>query len=228
LTTDTHLGSQVHHPLFARLYPRIAAATDKAGAAEHRTRLLAGLGGRVVEVGAGNGMNFSHYPTTVTEVVAVEPEPYLRARAEEAAARAPITITVVDGTAASIPLADASVDAGIASLVLCSVPDQAAALAELRRVIRPGGELRFYEHVLADNSRWARRQRRIDPIWTRLGGGCHITRDTGAAIAAAGFEITDQERLLFQPCWVGRLSAPHILGRARRPATRSGSGSSAA
>lgn len=181
-----------------------------------------------MEVGAGNGSNFAHYPTTVTQVVAVEPEPYLRARAKEAAAPAPVTITVVDGTAAAIPLADASVDAGIASFVLCTVPDPATALAELRRVIRPGGELRFYEHVLADNPRWARRQRRIEPIWTRLGGGCHVTRDTGAAIAAAGFEITDHEHFLFQPSWFSRFSAPHILGRARRPATRSGSGSSAA
>lgn len=218
MTIDTDAES-CRHPLFARFYQRLAGAAEKAGGAEHRTRLLAGLAGRVVEVGAGNGMNFSHYPTTVTEVVAVEPEPYLRARAKEAAAHAPVTITVVDGTAASIPLADASVEAGIASLVLCSVPDQTAALAELRRVIRPGGELRFYEHVLADNWRWARRQRRLDPIWTRLGGGCHISRDTGAAIVGAGFQITEQERFLFQPCWLGRLSAPHILGRARRPAT---------
>ena len=131
-------------------------------------------------------------PATVTEVIAVEPEPYLRGRAEEAAARAAVKITVVDGTASSIPLDDASVDAGVASLVLCSVPDQAAALAELHRVIRPGGELRFYEHVIADNDRWARRQRRADPIWTRLAGGCHLNRDTATAIRDAGFEIADR------------------------------------
>jgi ubiquinone/menaquinone biosynthesis C-methylase UbiE len=218
MTADRHLRTRLHHPLFARLYPHIAAAGDTAGAAEHRTRLLAGLAGRVVEVGAGNGSNFAHYPATVTQVVAVEPEPYLRARAAEAAAQAAVTITVVDGTAEAIALADASVDAGIASFVLCTVPDQPAALAELRRVIRPGGELRFYEHVLADSPRSARRQRRIEPIWTRLGGGCHLTRDTAAAIAAAGFEITRQERFLFQPSWFSRFSAPHILGRARRPA----------
>ena len=210
---------KVRHPIFARVYQRVSEAAEAAGAAEHRTRMLAALAGRVVELGAGNGMNFRHYPDTVAEVVAVEPEPYLRARALDAAALAGVSVSVVDGTAGRIPLDDASVDAGVASLVLCSVKDQAAALAELRRVIRPGGELRFYEHVVADNPRWAAWQRRVDPVWTHLVGGCHLTRDTGAAIAAAGFEIDEQERFLFQPCWMSRLSAPHILGRAHRRPT---------
>ena len=208
---------RVRHPLFARFYQRISAAAEEAGAAEHRQRLLAGLEGRVVEVGAGNGLNFSHYPTTVTEVVAVEPEAYLRARAEESATRAPIPVQVVEGASTSVPLPDASVDAGVASLVLCSVPDQEAALAELRRVIRPGGELRFYEHVRARNERWARWQRRADPVWTRIAGGCHLTRDTERSIADAGFAIETGERFLFAPCALSRLSAEHVLGRARRP-----------
>ena len=110
-------------------------------------RDAAGLTGRVVEVGAGNGLNFGHYPATVTEVVAVEPEPYLRERAEEAARAAPVDVTVVVGLADALPAEDGAFDAAVASLVLCSVPDQAGALAELRRVVRPDGELRFYEHV---------------------------------------------------------------------------------
>jgi ubiquinone/menaquinone biosynthesis C-methylase UbiE len=207
---------QIRHPLFARMYQRMSAAAEKKGAAEHRARTLSDLAGRVVEIGAGHGLNFAHYPATVTEVIAVEPERYLRGRAEEAAARAAVKITVVDGTASSIPLDDASVDAGVASLVLCSVPDQGSALAELHRVIRPGGELRFYEHVIADNDRWARRQRRADPIWTRFAGGCHLDRDTATAIGDAGFEIAACERLLFAPCFTAKLAAPHILGRARR------------
>ena len=207
---------RVRHPLFARLYQRISAAAEQAGAGEHRERLLEGLSGRVVEVGAGNGMNFAHYPPTVTEVVAVEPEPYLRARAEEAAARAAVPVRVVAGTSTSLPLGDASADAGVASLVLCSVPDQGAALTELRRVIRPGGELRFYEHVRARDERWARRQRLADPVWTRIAGGCHLTRDTERTIAGAGFAIEASDRFLFAPCWMSRFAAPHILGRARR------------
>jgi ubiquinone/menaquinone biosynthesis C-methylase UbiE len=98
----------------------------------------AGLTGRVVELGAGNALNFPHYPASVTEVVAVEPEDYLRALAEEAAAAAPITANVVDAVADHLPFADGSFDAAVASLVLYSIPDQARALAELHRVVRPG------------------------------------------------------------------------------------------
>jgi SAM-dependent methyltransferase len=212
-------AQRVHHPLFARIYQRVSAAAEQLGAAQHRQRLLDGLTGTVVEVGAGNGLNFTHYPPTVTEVIAVEPEPYLRARAQEAALRTTVPVRVVDGTATQLPLPDASVDAGVASLVLCSVADQATALAELRRVIRPGGELRFYEHVIAQHPKWATRQRRVDPIWTRMAGGCHLTRDTEHAIIDAGFVIDDLDRFLFQPCWMSKLSAEHILGRAHRPET---------
>ena len=101
----------MRHPIFARCYQRVAAAAEKAGAAEHRDRLLAGLEGVVVEVGAGNGMNFRHYPASVTTVIAVEPEPYLRARAEEAAHRASVSVQVVDGDAGALPVEDQSADA---------------------------------------------------------------------------------------------------------------------
>jgi SAM-dependent methyltransferase len=116
---------------------------DAQGAAEHRRALLAGLTGPVLEVGAGNGRNFAHYPSTVTDVLAVEPEPYLRGLAQVAAGQAPVPVRVVDGTADALPTPDASMKAAVAALVLCSVPDQARALAELHQVLRPGGELRF-------------------------------------------------------------------------------------
>lgn len=207
----------MHHPIFARAYRRLAAAAEREGLGDRREQFLTGLTGRVVEVGAGTGLNFAHYPTTVTEAVAMEPEPYLRDHAQAAARAARTPVTVLDGTADALPLPDESVAAGVVSLVLCSVPDQATALAELRRVIRPGGELRFLEHVADTDARWARRQRRIDPLWTIFSGGCHITRDTERAITAAGFEIESCERFLFPTCTLGRLAAPHILGRARRP-----------
>ena len=208
---------KVHHPIFARVYRRFSESAEQLGVADHRRRLLDGLHGRVVEVGAGNGLNFAHYPADVSEVVAVEPEPYLRERAREIAAAAPVAVTVVRGTADALPLADESVDAAVASLVLCSVPDQRRALAEVRRVLRPGGELRFYEHVAADgNTTRARLQKALDPVWTRMAGGCHLDRRTEQAIAAAGFEIRDIERFLFQPCLVSRLTGTHILGRAVR------------
>lgn len=207
----------VHHPVFARVYERMASAFETKGASEHRAELLAELSGRVIEVGAGTGLNFSHYPQGVTAVVAVEPEPHLRLLAQAAARDAPVPVTVVDGDAEHLPSESSAFDAGIASLVLCSVPDQSRALAELARVIRPGGELRFYEHVLATNPRWATRQRRVAPIWRRLGGGCNPDRDTGTAIAAAGFETERSRELLFSPSWTAKVTAPHILGRARRP-----------
>lgn len=205
-------------PLFARLYTRMSATAEKSGAAEHRDRLLSGLSGEVVEVGAGNGLNFGHYPTTVAKVTAIEPEPFLRRRAQQAAADVAVDIALLDGSADRIPLADRSVDAGVASLVLCSVPDQSTALTELRRVIRPGGELRFYEHVATTRERWAKWQRRVDPVWTRFAGGCHLTRSTADAIRAAGFEIEACEEFLFSVSVFDRLGAQHILGRARKPA----------
>jgi ubiquinone/menaquinone biosynthesis C-methylase UbiE len=210
-------AASVHHPIFARMYERMAASFESKGAAEHRERLLAGLAGRVIELGAGTGLNFTHYPTTVTEVIAIEPEARLRTVAHTAAEAAPIPVTVIDGTADHLPADDRSFDAGVASLVLCSVPDQAKALTELARVIRPGGELRFYEHVVADNHRWAARQHRAAPIWRRLGGGCHPDRDTAVAIAGAGFHVNSCESFLFAPTWIAKLTASHILGRATRP-----------
>ena len=141
----------VHHPIFARLFDRLVRKADPQQA-EPRVELLAGLSGRVIEVGAGNGINFANYPREVTEVVAVEPETYLRQKAAGAAASAPVPVTVVDGLADALPAEDSSFDAAVTSLVLCSVPDQQSALGEIARVLKPGGELRFYEHVLSQDA----------------------------------------------------------------------------
>jgi ubiquinone/menaquinone biosynthesis C-methylase UbiE len=205
------------HPLVARMWARVAERVEAKGVAEYRDEALAGLTGRAVEVGAGSGTNFRHYPTTVTEVVAVEPEPYLRTLATDAAKTAPIPVTVLDGHAERLPLDDASCDAGVACLVLCSVPDQAAALAELRRVIRPGGELRFYEHVRSDRPGLARAQRALDVVWPHLGGGCHTSRATLDAIQGSGFEVETVRQFSFRPSPVHAPAAPHILGIACRP-----------
>jgi ubiquinone/menaquinone biosynthesis C-methylase UbiE len=204
------------HPIFARVYPRISRTAELAGAAEHRRKLLAGLTGQVVEVGAGHGLNFSYYPATVTRVVAIEPEPYLRDRARDAARRAAVQIDVTDGTAEALPADDGEFDAAVSSLVLCSVRDQRAALQEINRVLHLGGQLRFYEHVISLSPGWARFQRALDAtIYPPLFGGCHCARDTGAVIRQMGFEVEHEERF---PLKASPLvpAIPHILGIARR------------
>jgi ubiquinone/menaquinone biosynthesis C-methylase UbiE len=146
--------------------------------------------------------------------VALEPGPGMRARASHAAQAVREPVEVIDGTAEHLPFPDAAFDTVVASLVLCTVPDLAQTLAEARRVLRPGGTLRFYQHVRADDPRLARWQDRLERPWGWLAGGCHPNRDVMAAIAAAGFHVLEQERFDFQ--LMPPLVRPHVLGVARR------------
>ncbi len=203
----------VRHPIFARVFDRLSGVMER-DVGEHRQEMLAGLSGRVVEVGAGNGMNFAHYPATVDEVLALEPEAYLRAKAERAAIRAAVDVTVQAGVADALPFGAAMFDAAVSSLVLCSVSDPAAALAEMRRVLKPGGELRFMEHVRSAHPGKARVQRWSDRsgLWPRVAGGCRCDRDTVAEITAAGFQIAQVGRYDIGPSWI--LTNPHVRGVA--------------
>ena len=208
----------VRRPLFANvLYPRFRKAAEENGEHEYRKRLLDGLNGRVLELGCGDGAHFHLYPATVGELVAVEPEENLLKRAKEAAAGARCPVRILAGFAERLPADDGEFDAAVAALVLCSVDDQQTALAELKRVIRPGGELRFFEHVRADTRLHAGAQLAVQPVWAQLGGGCHIARDTEHAIRDAGFQIERIERFDFAPGLLQKLAGPHILGMARRP-----------
>jgi ubiquinone/menaquinone biosynthesis C-methylase UbiE len=209
--------SEFQHPRFARMYERISAESERRGTAEHRDRLLAGLSGRVIEVGAGNGLNFPHYPATVTEVLAVEPDEYLRELAQKAAKQARVPVQVVAGHATALPAPDHEFDAAVASLVLCSISEVAAALAEVRRVLKPLGELRFFEHVRSENTVFGLLEDTITPLWSRIGGGCHPNRDTTATIEASGFTIDQIDRFSYAPLRFYPKHA-HILGRAH-PAT---------
>ena len=206
----------VSHPLCARMYVKQADAAEAKGLADQRRRMLAGLAGDVVEIGAGNGLNFGHYPNTVTKVHAFEPEPYLRALAERAAENAAVAVSVGDAVAEDLPLGDASVDAAVASLVLCSVKDLSGAVAEMHRVVRPGGELRFNEHVLSQHSLRRGLQRTADAtVWPTISGGCHLGRETEAALEDGGFRIERVERFEFSVSALDPKKT-HILGTARR------------
>lgn len=214
----TKTVESVRRPLFANvLYPRFRKAAMDSGEERYRRKLLDGISGRVLELGCGDGEHFRLYPESVTELVAVEPEENMRRRASRAAKRARCPVTILPGFAENLPAADGEFDGAVAALVLCSVTDQRAALAELMRVVRPGGELRFFEHVKADARVRATAQMAVQPVWAQLGGGCHIARETERAIRDAGFEIEQIERFEFAPGFLQKLSGPHILGNARRP-----------
>jgi SAM-dependent methyltransferase len=208
------MAQELRHPLFARFFDRLSRLMER-DLGPVRDQLLDGIGGRVLELGAGNGINFSHYPSTVTEVVAIEPEPYLRSKATAAAARAPIPVTVRPGLAGELGLDSESFDAAVCSLVLCSVEDPAAALSDLRRGLRAGGELRFLEHVRGQGSVKPKVQSGLDRsrIWPTMAGGCHCSRDTVASIRGAGFEVESVRAIDLGPAWLA--TNPHVLGRAR-------------
>ncbi|MFP3986187.1 class I SAM-dependent methyltransferase [Streptomyces sp. E11-3] len=208
----------VHHPVFARFYARQSVVAEKVMHA-HREELLAGISGRVIEIGAGNGLNFASYPSTVSEVVAIEPERLLRQLAAKAARHAEVPVDVVPGAAEALPVKSEAFDAVVFSLVLCSVRGVERSLAEALRVLRPGGELRFLEHGLAPSGRgMPAAQRALDrTVWPLLFGGCHVAREPLAAIEAAGFEVTTYRRLLI-PERGPRLPTSYcVLGTARRP-----------
>ncbi|AEW92734.1 MULTISPECIES: class I SAM-dependent methyltransferase [Streptomycetaceae] len=204
----------VRHPLFARWYARCAPGLDRrAGMPRYREESLAGLSGRVLEIGAGSGLNFRHYPREVSEVVAVEPERRLRGAAIREGLRLGIPVDVVPGVAEALPVKSEAFDAAVATLVLCSVRDQRRALLELHRVLRPGGQLRLLEHVRARGRAGVAAQWALDhTVWPLLFGGCRTARDTLAQVAAAGFEVGEVRR----PRLRGGASMPVVLATAYR------------
>lgn len=197
---------------------RAERGPDPAEAALH-AEVLDGLTGVVAEVGCGRGRIFERYPPTVGRLVAVEPDAAFRVAATAAGSRVSFPVEVVDGVGERLPLPDGAVDAVVFSEVLCSVPDQSAVLAEARRVLRPGGELRVFEHVAAVSPVGRTAQRVVDRvIWSRLLGGCETSRDTARAVQDAGFTWQSLRR-----CWSASSplfapAGPHILGTAVLPA----------
>jgi len=214
-----------HQSRFARYLEQREQRRPDPVARELRRRLLAGLRGPVLELGCGDGRSFEHYPTDVTRLVAVEPDPTARAVAAERARTTAIPIDVVAGTAEALPAADKSFEAVVSMGVLCTVPDPAATLYEVRRVLAPTGELRFWEHVRSNRLPLRLLQQSMDALfWTRALGGCRTTRDTAATIAAAGFELVSLDRGFHSSSLLTITAAPYIIGIARPADVGSGAG----
>ena len=207
---------KVDNPFFARIWPTIAAHETEQIRALRREN-LAGLSGRVLEVGAGVGTNFAFYPDSVEQVVAVEPEHRLAVLARDAAATAHVPVAVTDSTVESFAAAE-PFDAVVCSLVLCSVADPDSVLRQLFSWLRPGGELRYLEHVATGGIR-GRFQQLVDAtIWPRLCGNCHTHRDTEQAIRPVGFDVGRSRIEQALPAWAPLPVSEFVLGQARRPA----------
>ncbi|MFE0146584.1 class I SAM-dependent methyltransferase [Nonomuraea sp. NPDC059007] len=204
--TDIGRGmEQFHHPR-----PVCAGRGAAFRPTPQRARLMSGLTGRVVEFGAGDGVKLTCYPPEVQEIVLVEPDPFLRAAAERVADEVPALVSIVGGDPARVALDSGSCDAVVHSLTLCCCARPERTLAEARRILRPGGRLRFYEHVRSANPVLALTEALVSPLWSRASGGCRPSRDPVAAIQAAGFVLEDLDRFTFQ-------HVSHVLGTAVSP-----------
>lgn len=186
------------HPIFAAVYDRLTRSAERKFLGAHRAWLAARATGRVLDLGAGTGANFPYLGAGV-ETLAAEPDPYMRERGRRRAHALGRAITFLPDPAESLSLEMASVDTVLATLVLCTVDDPARALAEIRRVLRPGGRLLFLEHVRLEHPLWGRVQDAVTPLWKTLFAGCHPNRDTVTAIQRAGFAIGELERYAFGP-----------------------------
>ena len=197
------------HPIFARVWDHVVRLGGRTEM-EHREELLRGLRGTVLEVGAGTGLNLALYGRGV-RVIVVEPEPTMARTAFGRASRARARASALRGVAEHLPFREGVFDAVVACYVLCSVADPERALAEVRRVLRPGGEVRVYEHVRSKGSNAALAQDLITPLWHRVACNCHPNRDAVGALRAAGFEVVVRPASYGPPTPV----RPHVLGVAR-------------
>ncbi len=194
--------------LMARFYDRMMRTAEDRCLTAWRRDLVGGLSGHVLEIGSGTGLNLSHYPGTVTRLVLTEPDPFMRRQLEARVAhRAGNGVRVVDCEAENLDFPDASFDTVVSTLVLCSVRDPQQVLAEIRRVLRPGGNLAYFEHVAADNPGTLRWQKLVEPAWKFLAGNCHLTRHTHQSIQQAGLEPVRTEHVAMTP-------APALVRRA--------------
>lgn len=205
----------VDNPFFARLWMAMSGHEPES-LRRLRVSNLSGLTGRVLEVGAGTGTNFAHYPAGVTEVIALEPARRLADVARQAAASAPVPVIVSTATIEEFG-ADESFDAVVCSLVLCSVENPDAVVRQLFSILKPGGQLRYLEHVAGVGVRATLQKVADATVWPRLLGNCHTHRNTEASIAAAGFTVDGSRREQTLPGWLPIPVSEFAIGRAVRP-----------
>jgi SAM-dependent methyltransferase len=204
-----HLYDATWGRVFSALYDNLMQGTEEAGLRDMRRETLAAAAGRTIDIGSGTGANLGLYPEGITGLVLVEPDPHMVKRLRPRAREAGVDAEVIEAPAERLPFEDASFDTAIYTLVLCTVPDQAAALAETARILKPGGKLLFVEHVRARDARAARWQDRLHGPWKFFADGCHCNRDTLAGIEAAGFTVEGSSEVELQ-------KAPPLI----RPAVR--------
>ena len=200
--------------VFAALYDKMNAEVEEVFAARMRSELLAPAHGTVLEIGAGTGANLEHFPAAVERLVLTEPDRHMRARLATKVAGGGRPAEVVDAGADALPFADATFDVVVCTLVLCSVPDPAAAVREVARVLRPGGRFLFAEHVRSQHPRTARMQDVVRPVWQVLLRGCRPNRDTLGTIAASGLEVEHVDRVIVPK--IPAISHEAVVGTARR------------
>ena len=177
-----------------RILPRIIDRACGTGELRpQRERVTAGLTGTVLELGFGSGHNVAHYPPAVTEVLAVEPSLLARELAASRVAASPVPVSFVGLEGERVPLPDDSCDSALSTFTLCTIPGVEQALAEVRRILRPGGRFHFLEHGRAPDEGVVRWQRRIDRVWPHVAGGCHVSRSIPGLLRDAGFEVVELE-----------------------------------
>lgn len=207
-------GADLPRPIFARVYAAAAPRMDLAGLAALRVELLADLTGDVLEVGCGNGRNFPHYPASVSTLRAIEPEPNLRALARTASMTAPVEVIVTGGTGSDLPVETGSMDAVVLCMVLCSVPAPESTIAEVKRVLRPGGTVAILEHRVSESRPFRLFQKVADAtLWPTFAGGCHLSRDPMALLRGGGFTVNAERTPDYPGGFAGRFE-PYVLGHA--------------
>ncbi|MDP2947925.1 MAG: class I SAM-dependent methyltransferase [Chloroflexota bacterium] len=204
------------HKWYAAIYDRMMAPEERGILREIRTHVVGGARGRILEVGVGTGANFPYYKkTNASAVVATEPDPFMLERARRRLQELALSVDLHQSPAEELPFEDSSFDTVITTLVLCTVEDLQRSLHEIRRVLTPSGQFRFYEHVRFVHPLAAFMQDVVTPAWRWFGAGCHPNRDIAAAIGEAGFRIVDLRRsqghVPIPPMCV---SSPRILGVA--------------